>query len=539
MLFSLVEFIFSIFVFISLSANLWYPEKMEAATGVSKILSYQGRLTDASGNPLGGTGTNYCFRFSVYDNATVGAGSKLWPAGTPSTMTINVANGVFNVGIGDTGAGGDDLAAFNFYDNDSIYLNVETAAQVAESCSGVSFENLSPRQRIEAVGYSLSTRDVYGDLLRTLNSTGIVQIGTGTGVASNQKLFRLDVKNTSDTIGGACTTSGALWYNSSSSRALVCDGTTIQEIGNLGTIVGIKEQSTTTNISSGTVNFSGSNNITISQEGQTLKFSVPSPIAAFGLSNIGNTIGNTGVQTGTFVLSGQANITLSQITGAGGIHTIGISAPNPGAGGGGFAIPDFVNFDRAYIINVTNMTATGVTQRPIFIPFVLPGSLTWNQGFIEVSRATSGSNMFTGDWGIYSYVNSTQLTLLGSLRNTYSNSNTASISGIRRIAFTGMGAGATTLNPGPYVMGMMFSASAGTASMNYSLRGAVVTPPVGNVYPGANSNPNASSVLTSLYLQKFLGRYTTTSGNLPNSVGFNHVQQYTSMMPIYFHLLST
>ena len=77
MLFSVVEFIFSIFIFISLSANLWHPEKMEAATGISKILSYQGRLTDSSGNPLGGTGTNYCFRFSVYDNATVGSGSKL------------------------------------------------------------------------------------------------------------------------------------------------------------------------------------------------------------------------------------------------------------------------------------------------------------------------------------------------------------------------------------------------------------------------------------------------------------------------------
>ncbi len=408
---------------------------------------------------------------------------------------------------------------------------------MAESCSGVSFENLSPRQRIEAVGYSLSTRDVYGDLLRTLNSTGIVQIGTGTGVASNQKLFRLDVKNTSDTIGGACTTSGALWYNSSSSRALVCDGTTIQEIGNLGTIVGIKEQSTTTNISSGTVNFSGSNNLTISQEGQTLKFSVPSPVAAFGLSNIGNTIGNTGVQTGTFVLSGQGNVTLSQVTGAGGVHTIGISAA--GGGAGGFAIPDFVNFNRAYIINWTHMTRAAVSQRPIFVPFVLPGSLTWNIGAIEVSRVTSGSNLFTGDWGIYSYVNSTQLTLLGSLRNTYSNTNTASISGLRRILFTGMGAGATTLNPGPYVMAMMFSASAGTASMNYSLRGAVVTPPVGNIYPGANSNVTATSQLSSIPVMRFLGLYTATTANLPNSVGFNQVNQYTTGNALYFHLYST
>jgi hypothetical protein len=171
----------------------------------------------------------------------------------------------------------------------------------------------------------------------------------------------------------------------------------------------------------------------------------------------------------------------------------------------------------------------------------LPGSLTWNRGAIEVSRSTSGSNLFTMQVGIYTFVNSTQISLLGSLQNTYSGSDTAGISGIRRILWTGMGTGATALTPGPYVLGLYFSAgSAGTSGMNYFLRGGqTVGPPVGNILPGANSNITATSQLSSLPLARFLGRYTATTANLPGSVAFSQVQHWTSNYPIYFYLHST
>jgi len=129
--------------------------------GVPRILSYQGRLLSASGTLLGGVGTTYCFKFSLF-NASSG-GSQVWPVASPSIMSAPVANGVFNIGVGDTSAGGDALT-YNFQDSNSVYLNVQVATLVDPACTGGSevFETLNPRERVVAAGYAINSATVGG-----------------------------------------------------------------------------------------------------------------------------------------------------------------------------------------------------------------------------------------------------------------------------------------------------------------------------------------------------------------------------------------
>ena len=145
---------------------------VNAAPGVPNLLHYQGRLLDDTGNLLGGSGTEYCFRFSFYDDATVGApDTQLWPSATPGDMTVNVVNGVFAASIGDVSAGGDVLD-YPFTD-DTTYLNIEVATQVGGVCGGgdESYETLSPRQRINASGYAINAGSVFGTNQSAIGTT--------------------------------------------------------------------------------------------------------------------------------------------------------------------------------------------------------------------------------------------------------------------------------------------------------------------------------------------------------------------------------
>lgn len=258
------EAVFSFFLYLSLAQHILAPAPAESAAGVPQLLSYQGRLTDSSGNPLGGTGTVYCFRYSIYDATS--AGNKVWPTGTPTNSTTTVVDGVFADTIGRM-----DTLDYNFVSTSTLYLNV-AVNQTTSTCGG-SWEDLVPRQQITASGFALTAESVYGDAIRIATSTK-VQIGTGAGVPSNPTLLSLDVKNAADSLSGGCTDNGSIWYNSINTRALICEAGTIKPLSNSSTTLsGFGVDGTV--ITAGNVVLSNSNNVTFGINGSTITASAP------------------------------------------------------------------------------------------------------------------------------------------------------------------------------------------------------------------------------------------------------------------------
>ncbi|MEN9913170.1 MAG: hypothetical protein RLY66_578 [Candidatus Parcubacteria bacterium] len=295
--------VLSVILSISLAGHLIWPENSSAAAGAPMQIAYEGRLTDSSGNALGGTGTVYCYRFSIYDAAS--GGGKLWPGGTPSQTTATTTDGVFAAVVGQA----DTLSSsvFDFSTTSTAYLQVEV--NTTTSTCGGSWEALSPRQSILSSGYALQSANVYGSLLKTDTVNNRVQIGTGAGTPSPVYLG-LDFRNSADYVGQSCSTNGLMWYNSANSQALICEGGLIQNVGTAGTttIAAITANGGTP-ASVGTVVLSNANGVSFGINGNTITASVNAGGAAtqtgyipmYQGSTASQTLGAMGVTTGSAI----------------------------------------------------------------------------------------------------------------------------------------------------------------------------------------------------------------------------------------------
>lgn len=333
----------SMFV-IAISSFFIFAQPVLAVAGVPAILHHQGRLLDSSGNLLGGSsGTNYCFRFSGYDDASVGGtDNKLWPASAPSTMTVNVKNGILNVDIGDTNSGG-DILDFDFNSTDEIYLNIEVASSSGGSCAGItSFETLSPRQRIVSSGYALNAKKVGGftpaqsatdDQIPVLTS-GTLVLGAATAglraVATNTLTFQSGV-------------TGDMHFFSSANK--------LTSSGNL-TIAGILDSIGINLAGDSITDFTGTG---LSVSGGALNVDTSQNIAKLsnltsnGLLRTSGSDGTLSVDTNTYITS--ALTSLNGLSDAVQSFAIGVFG----------SAPDFVSSGGIHTLNIPMASGSGVT----------------------------------------------------------------------------------------------------------------------------------------------------------------------------------
>jgi hypothetical protein len=130
---------------------------------IPELISYQGRLTDASGNPV--ADDIYQIRFSIYDSDV--GGPSLWSSGFRS---ISTENGLYSYLLGSNA----DLPIFIFNDNDELWLGITVGADPEQT----------PRQRItaNAFSYKAARADVAGSFDGELIVGDSTMIADGTGI---------------------------------------------------------------------------------------------------------------------------------------------------------------------------------------------------------------------------------------------------------------------------------------------------------------------------------------------------------------------
>lgn len=142
----------------------------EAATGISKQINFQGKLTAVSDGTNVANGT-YAFEFKIYDAAS--SGTLLWtetfdqPSGACGKLTVT--SGIFNAKLGSCNS----LSSVDF-STDSLYVSVNFAP------TGTSYDGeMSPRKQLVASAYAFSANGLAGNGTINLLNTGSNQATIG------------------------------------------------------------------------------------------------------------------------------------------------------------------------------------------------------------------------------------------------------------------------------------------------------------------------------------------------------------------------
>jgi hypothetical protein len=237
-----------------------------------------------------------------------------------------------------------------------------------------------------------------------------------------------------------------------------------------------------------------------------------------GVSTLGNTAGNTTLgHFRSIYLSGQANITLSQVTDANSDVTIGISGPSGGGGG----TLSFWYEPRGSHETTVGQLGNGSFS---FFPILMQGNLSFSRADIlaSISVSSSSNSSHAGNISLYVGIytrNVSTLSLASSgsqsvqWTNT-SNNSLGSITALRRISAPVN----ANMTPGNYWIGVMSRTS--TSNANW-FTGSWMVASQDNTGQWVGLIGEASNVTKQVI--PGWGHWSTTSTNLPASVAFSHI----------------
>lgn len=128
----------------------------------NRMLSFQGRLTDSSSNPIT-SGVNVIFR--LYDQLT--GGTELYTSNACPVLPDQ--NGIFSTNIGN-GTCGAAIPATVFSNNRDVFVEIQVVS-----------ETLTPRQQIATVGYALNSDTLQGYPASATATVNTVPVMNGDG----------------------------------------------------------------------------------------------------------------------------------------------------------------------------------------------------------------------------------------------------------------------------------------------------------------------------------------------------------------------
>jgi hypothetical protein len=267
-------------------------------------------------------------------------------------------------------------------------------------------------------------------------------------------------------------------------------------------------------LSSGTMVLAGGNNITLSQttgvSGATISINGPAGgVFLAGMSTGGNTSGTTGFATNQLVLAGGNNITLSQATGAGG-NTLSISAASQTnqtlaftagtTGGGNTSLTSNGTFDaRSFYLNALGAATAGFSSSSMFVS--VPVQTNQSINIYGVGNTTGGSSSSARD------ARSLSISGLGAVSVGFSSNSVLMISAPNTIAQTNQSLGFTAGTTGG---GNTSLTSTGT----FDARSFYL-----NALGAATAGFSASSMFVSVATQtaQTMGIYATGANTVGNS----------------------